>query len=182
MSNKACHHIHQMKGFFHICFVRLTSMYTLVYQKKSTKVGLCPMRWPPLPKLPLPKLLGYESKSIWLTIKIRYSWNTKWVCYMYLHCMQHWTVIGFKIVRIFSLNTIETLSGPLCPPSPYTSDVLIWLRSLHSSTARTWDCSVQKSKAIYYKFSFIIEVREFEQIIKCVSHIYIAICTNYVFS
>ena len=33
MSNKACHHIHQMKGFYHICFVRLTSMYLCIKKK-----------------------------------------------------------------------------------------------------------------------------------------------------
>ena len=30
MSNKACHHIHQMKGFYHICFIRLTLMYVFI--------------------------------------------------------------------------------------------------------------------------------------------------------
>ena len=30
MSSKACHHIHQMKGFYHICFIRLTSMYVYI--------------------------------------------------------------------------------------------------------------------------------------------------------
>ena len=39
MSNKACHHIHQMKGFYHICFIRLTSMYLCIKKIKSTKVG-----------------------------------------------------------------------------------------------------------------------------------------------
>ena len=70
------HHIHQMKGFFHIYFIRLTSMYTLVYQNNKKYQGgggpLCPMRWPPLPKL-LGKGGHFESKSIWLTIKIWYS-------------------------------------------------------------------------------------------------------------
>ena len=43
MANKACHHIHQMKGFFHICFIKLSSAYTLVYQnKKVPKVGVAP--------------------------------------------------------------------------------------------------------------------------------------------
>ena len=64
-----------MKGFFHICFIRLTSMYTLVYQNNKKYKGwggpLCPMRWPPLPKL-LGKGGHIESKSIWPTIKIRY--------------------------------------------------------------------------------------------------------------
>ena len=88
MSNEVCHH--QMKGFFHIYFIKLSSVYTLVYQnKKSTQSEggpLCPMRWPPLPKL-LGKGGHFESKSIWLIIKIMYPWNTKWVFYMYLHCM-----------------------------------------------------------------------------------------------
>ena len=65
-----------MKGFFHIYFIRLTSMYTLVYQNNKKYQGgggpLCPMRWPPLPKL-LGKGGHFESKSIWLTIKIWYS-------------------------------------------------------------------------------------------------------------
>ena len=39
MSNKACHHIHQMKGFYHICFIRLTSMYLCIKKIKSTNVG-----------------------------------------------------------------------------------------------------------------------------------------------
>ena len=39
MSNKACHHIHQMKCFYHICFIRLTSMYLCIKKIKSTKVG-----------------------------------------------------------------------------------------------------------------------------------------------
>ena len=39
MFNKACHHIHQMKGFYHICFIRLTSMYLCIKKIKSTKVG-----------------------------------------------------------------------------------------------------------------------------------------------
>ena len=90
MSNKTCHHIHQMKGYFHICFIKLSSVYTLVYQNKksSQSVGgpLCPMRRPPLPKL-LGKGGHFESKSIWLLIKIRYPRDIKCVCYMYLHCM-----------------------------------------------------------------------------------------------
>ena len=39
MSNKACHHIHQMKGFFYISFIRLTSIYTLVYQNNKKYQG-----------------------------------------------------------------------------------------------------------------------------------------------
>ena len=39
MSNKACHHIRQMKGFYQICFIRLTSMYLCIKKIKSTKVG-----------------------------------------------------------------------------------------------------------------------------------------------
>ena len=132
MSNNTCHHIHQMKGVFYICFIRLTPLYTLVYQNNKKYQGgggpLCPMRWPPLPTL-LGKGVHFESKSIWPTIKIMYPWNTKWVCIcIYIACSQivyniactlHRTVIGFKIVRIFFLNTIETLSVTLCPPFPY---------------------------------------------------------------
>ena len=65
-----------MKGFFHIYFIRLTSMYALVYQNNKKYQGgggpLCPMRSPPLPKL-LGKEGRFESKSICLTIKIWYS-------------------------------------------------------------------------------------------------------------
>ena len=50
MSNKVCHHIHQMKGFFHVYFIKLSLVYTLVYQnKKNTQSEggpLCPMHWP----------------------------------------------------------------------------------------------------------------------------------------
>ena len=49
MSNKACHHIHQMKSFFNICFIRLTSMYTLMYQNNKKYQGgggpPCPGYW-----------------------------------------------------------------------------------------------------------------------------------------
>ena len=52
-------HINQMKGFFHVCFIKLSSVYTLVYQNKKV-----PNVW----MAPLPKLLGkgghFESKSI----------------------------------------------------------------------------------------------------------------------
>ena len=125
MSNKTCHHIHQMKGFFHICFIKLSSVYTLVYQNKksSQSVGgpICLMRWPPLPKL-LGKGGHFESKSIWLIIKIRYpeTLSVSAIC-IYIAYSLHRTVIGFKIARIFSLNTIETLSGSLCPPFPYAT-------------------------------------------------------------
>ena len=36
MSNKVCHHIHQMKGFFHIYFIKLSSVYTLVVRQLMT--------------------------------------------------------------------------------------------------------------------------------------------------
>ena len=59
-------------------------------KKRFQSVGgpLCPMRRPSLPDL-LGEGGHIESKSIWLTIKIRYIWNTKWVCYIciYRHCM-----------------------------------------------------------------------------------------------
>ena len=43
MSNEVCHHVHQMKGFFHIYFIKLSSVYTLVYQnKKIPKVRVAP--------------------------------------------------------------------------------------------------------------------------------------------
>ena len=120
MSNNTCHHIHQMKGFFHICFIRLTLIYTLVYQNNKKYQGgggpLCPMRWPPLPKL-LGKGGHFESKSIWSTIKKGIlETPCEYVICIYIACTLHRTVIGFKIVRTFSLNTIETLSGSLCPP------------------------------------------------------------------
>ena len=43
MSNEVCHHVHQMKGFFHIYFIKLSSVYTLVYQnKKVPQVRVAP--------------------------------------------------------------------------------------------------------------------------------------------
>ena len=66
-----------IKYFFHICFIKLSLVYTLCFKiKKYTQSGggpLCPMRW-----IPLPKLLGkgghFESKSIWFIIKsLRYQ-------------------------------------------------------------------------------------------------------------
>ena len=43
MSNEVCNHVHQMKGFFHIYFIKLSSVYTLVYQnKKVPKVRVAP--------------------------------------------------------------------------------------------------------------------------------------------
>ena len=128
MSIKTCHHIHRMKGFFHIYFIRFTSMYTLVYQNNKKYQGgggpLCPMRWPPLPKL-LGKGGHFQSKSIWLPIKYGILETlSESVIFIYIACTLHRTVIGFKIVRKLSLNTIETLSGPLCPRFPYTE---IWL-------------------------------------------------------
>ena len=43
MSNEVCHHVHQMKGFFYIYFIKLSSVYTLVYQnKKVPKVRVAP--------------------------------------------------------------------------------------------------------------------------------------------
>ena len=67
------------------------------------------MRWPPLPKL-LGKGGHFESKSIWLIIKIKYpeTLSVSAIC-IYIACNLHRAVIGFKIVRIFSLNPIETL-------------------------------------------------------------------------
>ena len=94
MSNNTCHHIHQMKGFFHICFSRLTSMYTLVYQNNKKYQGP-QLKW---------GILETLSESV--------------IC-IYIACNLHRTVIGFKIVRIFLLNTIATLSGTLCPPFSY---------------------------------------------------------------
>ena len=96
-------------------------MYTFMYQNNKKYQGgvgpLFPMRCPPLPKL-LGKGGHFESKSNWPTIKIRYRWNTKSVICIYIACTLHRAVIGFKIVRIFSLNTIETLSGHFARPSP----------------------------------------------------------------
>ena len=144
----------------HICFIKLSWVHTLGYQnKKVPKVGvapLCLMRCPPSPKRSGKR--GYfESKSVWLIIKIRYPWNTEWVCYGYLAyiarnlletlsesvmCIYiarslHRTIIGFKIVWIFSLNTIETLSGPLCPPFSHSTWAHVWgveLLIVHRST------------------------------------------------
>ena len=36
---------------------------------------------------------------------------------IYIACTEHRTVIRFEIVRIFFLNTIETLNGPFARPS-----------------------------------------------------------------
>ena len=74
--------------FFHICFISLTSMYTLVYQDNKKYQG------------------GGGPLCIYVCICI--------LC-IYIAFTLHRAVIGFKIVCIFSLNTIETLSGPLCP-------------------------------------------------------------------
>ena len=64
MSNEVCHHVHQMKGFFHIYFIKLSSVYILVYQnKKVPKVRLAPFA----------QANGQRgSKFIWLIIKIMY--------------------------------------------------------------------------------------------------------------
>ena len=64
MSNKVCHHIHQMKGFF---------ISILLSSLQCTK-----LEWPPLPNAlaPFAQAVGqrghFESKSIWRIIKIMY--------------------------------------------------------------------------------------------------------------
>ena len=73
MSNKVCHHIHQMnyKGLFHIYFIKLSSVYTLVYQnkKKYPKWG-----WPPLPNVlaPFAQSIGQRG-PLWEQIYLVYN-------------------------------------------------------------------------------------------------------------
>ena len=88
---------------------------------KILRVGVAPL---PNALTLLPKILGkgdhYESKSIWIIIKG--GINEKLIVSAFIACSLHRTVIDFKIGRIFSSNTTETLSGPLCP----SFSVLCW--------------------------------------------------------
>ena len=81
---------------------------------KIPRVGVAPL---PNALTLLPKILGKgdhnESKYIWIIIKE--GINEKLNASAFIACSLHRTVIDFKIARIFSSNTIETLSGPLCP-------------------------------------------------------------------
>ena len=61
------------KGFFHIYFIKLSLVYTLVYQskKKYPKWG-----WPPLPNAlaPFAEAIGQRG-PLWEQIYLAYNWN-----------------------------------------------------------------------------------------------------------
>ena len=88
---------------------------------KSTKVGVAPFAQCAGPLCPSYWAKGPTLRANLFGLQLKYGileTLSESVIFIYIACTLHRTVIGFKIVRKLSLNTIETLSGPLCPPSP----------------------------------------------------------------